>query len=260
MGPSHELIMALTAQPNTQDACRIGSGPFPALLGVRKLGMEVILWSSNVSTKSPPPWPFSVILSPTIIPLSCLLPPKLSAWVDCCLGWVAQRSRASCCPSSSHHCRRRSVFIVLCRVIVPSVAVVVTPDAVVVPCRHAARRHRRAACLRHRAASPCSPSPLSCHLSPCCPLPSLCRPSLSSCHVIVPPVAFCVPWLPIGGIGPYQGTVASPMMYTLHGASALGCAKWGPTVWIQRHQWPWCRHVGNTMVVCGCGWKYPTLR
>jgi hypothetical protein len=55
MGPSHELIMALTAQPNTQDACRIGSGPFPALLGVRKLGMEVILWSSNVSTKLPPP-------------------------------------------------------------------------------------------------------------------------------------------------------------------------------------------------------------
>jgi hypothetical protein len=28
----------------------------------------------------------------------------------------------------------------------------------------------------------------------------------------VPPVTFCVPWRPIGGIGPYQGTVASPMM------------------------------------------------
>jgi hypothetical protein len=25
----------------------------------------------------------------------------------------------------------------------------------------------------------------------------------------VPPVAFCVPWRPIRGIGPYQGTVAS---------------------------------------------------
>jgi hypothetical protein len=31
----------------------------------------------------------------------------------------------------------------------------------------------------------------------------------------MPPVAFCVPWRPIGGIGPYQGTVASPMMYML---------------------------------------------
>jgi hypothetical protein len=29
-GPEHELIMALTVQPDTQDACGIGSGPFAA--------------------------------------------------------------------------------------------------------------------------------------------------------------------------------------------------------------------------------------
>jgi len=29
-GPEHELIMALTAQPDTQDTCGIGSGPFAA--------------------------------------------------------------------------------------------------------------------------------------------------------------------------------------------------------------------------------------
>jgi hypothetical protein len=84
---------------------------------------------------------------------------------------------------------------------------------------------------------------LSCRLSLCCPLPSSVLPfvvmppvavvmppvavvvppvallplarrmSPSSCHVVMPPVAFCVPWRPIGGIGPYQGTVALPMMY-----------------------------------------------
>jgi hypothetical protein len=31
IGPQHELIMALTAQQYTQDACGIGSGPFAAL-------------------------------------------------------------------------------------------------------------------------------------------------------------------------------------------------------------------------------------
>ncbi len=31
LGPEHELIMALIAQPDTQDACGIGSGPFAAL-------------------------------------------------------------------------------------------------------------------------------------------------------------------------------------------------------------------------------------
>jgi hypothetical protein len=36
----------------------------------------VIPWSSNVSTKSPPPQPCSVILSSTIAPISCLLPPN----------------------------------------------------------------------------------------------------------------------------------------------------------------------------------------
>jgi hypothetical protein len=70
---------------------------------------------------------------------------------------------------------------------VPPVAVVVPPGAVVMPpvtllplavVRHAVVRRA----VRRRAAR------------------RRCR---------VPPVAFCVPWWPIGGIGPYQGTVAS---------------------------------------------------
>jgi hypothetical protein len=65
---------------------------------------------------------------------------------------------------------------------------------------HAALRRRCATCRRCRAA--CRPA------APC-----PCRPSPSSCRVVVPPIAFCVPWRPIGGIGPYQGTVALPMMY-----------------------------------------------
>jgi hypothetical protein len=51
---------------------------------------------------------------------------------------------------------------------------------------------------------------LSCRLSPCCPLPV---PPVAVNVLVVLPVAFCVPWRSIGGIGPYQGTVASPMMY-----------------------------------------------
>ena len=31
LGPDHELIMELTVQQYTQDACGIGSGPFAAL-------------------------------------------------------------------------------------------------------------------------------------------------------------------------------------------------------------------------------------
>jgi hypothetical protein len=82
--------------------------------------------------------------------------------------------------------------------------------------RHATRHHRHAARRRCRAA--CRPAAL-------CP----CRPSPSLCRVVVLPVAFCVSWRPIGGIGPYQGTVASPMMYR-YGVSARGCAKQGLTV------------------------------
>jgi hypothetical protein len=106
---------------------------------------------------------------------------------------------------------------------VPPGAVVVPPVTLlplpVVRCavrRYAARHRRRAARCRRRAA--CRPA------APC-----LCRPSPSLCRVIVPPVAFCVLWRPIGGIGPYQGTVASPMMYR-YGVSARGCAKQGLTV------------------------------
>jgi hypothetical protein len=111
--------------------------------------------------------------------------------------------------------------------------------------RHAAHRRRRAA--RCRCCAACRPA------APC-----PCRPSPSSCRVVVPPVAFCVPWRPIGGIGPYQGTVASPMMY-----------RWS--------ECPWMCQTGadgvNTttsmtmMLSCRkyhgcarCGWKYLTLQ
>jgi hypothetical protein len=111
-----------------------------------------------------------------------------------------------CCPLPSS---------VVPSVVMPPVTVVVPPGAVVVPpvtllplavvrravrC-HAARRRRRAA--RRRCLAACRPA------APC-----PCRPSPSSCRIVLPPVAFCVPWRPIGGIGPYQGTVASPMIYT----------------------------------------------
>ena len=52
------------------------------------------------------------------------------------------------------------------------------------PCHRCAACHCAAPCCpcatRHRCRSALSfrPLPLSCHLSPCCPLPSLCRPLL----------------------------------------------------------------------------------
>jgi len=53
---------------------------FPVLLllwGGRKVGVEAIPWSYNVSTKSPRPSPLSVVPSPEIAPLSLLLLPQL---------------------------------------------------------------------------------------------------------------------------------------------------------------------------------------
>ena len=49
-----------------------------------------------ISTQSIPPRLFFEVLSPQIAPLSCLLLPKLSTLVDCCLRWVAQHLQAFC--------------------------------------------------------------------------------------------------------------------------------------------------------------------
>jgi hypothetical protein len=85
--------------------------------------------------------------------------------------------------------------------------------------------------------------------------------------IVVAPVSssstsFCLPFLcslaANRRIRPKQGTQRHP--WCIDGVRALGCcAKWGPMVWIRGHQCPWCSHVGNTMVVCGCRWKYLTL-
>jgi hypothetical protein len=56
-----------------------------------------------ISTQSIPPRLLSEVLSPQIAPLSCLLLPKLSTLVDCCLRWVAQHLQAFC-KSLATHC------------------------------------------------------------------------------------------------------------------------------------------------------------
>ena len=112
----------------------------------------------------------------------------------------------------------------LCRppVVLSPIALVVPRVAIFVPCHCAARcpadpchrcvarrrcraaRCRSAPCRccacaarhRRRAASSCHPSPRpaeSCRPLPFSPLPSSCRPQLSSCRVVVLPVAVIVP-------------------------------------------------------------------
>ncbi len=44
----------------------------------------------------------SEVLSPQIAPLSCLLLPKLSTLVDCCLQWVVQHLQAFCMLLAAH--------------------------------------------------------------------------------------------------------------------------------------------------------------
>jgi hypothetical protein len=86
------------------------------LWGGRKVDLESIEWKS-ISTQSIPPRLISEFLSPLIAPLSRLILPKLSALVDCCLGWMALHLQAFCMllathrhhivaiPSSSSNCR-----------------------------------------------------------------------------------------------------------------------------------------------------------
>ncbi len=56
-----------------------------------------------ISTQSILPRLFSEVLSPQTAPLSCLLLPKLSTLVDCCLGWVVQHLQAFCMLLTAHH-------------------------------------------------------------------------------------------------------------------------------------------------------------
>ncbi len=55
-----------------------------------------------ISTQSIPSQLFSEVLSLQITPLSCLLLPKLSTLVDCCLGWVVQHLQAFCMLLAAH--------------------------------------------------------------------------------------------------------------------------------------------------------------
>ncbi len=64
--------------------------------------MKSIEWRSIDlhSINSTSAW--SEVLSPQISPLSCLLLPKLSTLVDCCLQWVAQHLQAFCMSLAAH--------------------------------------------------------------------------------------------------------------------------------------------------------------
>ena len=130
----------------------------------------------------------------------------------------------------SSKCLQRVVL--RCRAVrrrpVPPVAVVLLPVAIMCrlsPCCTLPSLCHPSPLVRHPLPLPCRPSPSLCRMLPCCSLPSSCcqsscrlspsscRPSPLSCRVVMPPVTFCVPWQPIGGIRPNQGTVALPMMH-----------------------------------------------
>jgi hypothetical protein len=55
-----------------------------------------------ISTHSIPSRRFSEVLYPQIAPLSHLLIPKLSTFIDCCLGWVVQHLQAFCMSLATH--------------------------------------------------------------------------------------------------------------------------------------------------------------
>jgi hypothetical protein len=139
------------------------------------------------------PFLSSYPLSPTIAPLSCLLPPNYQhelivasdGWRSACklpvshhhpIIVVVEASVVSCHLSSAAPCRRRAArrrcrAASSCHVVVPPVTVVgMLPLAVVVPRRRAARRRRRVAC---RPAAPCH----RCVARRCRRATSSCRPS-----------------------------------------------------------------------------------
>jgi hypothetical protein len=67
----------------------------------RKVDLESIEWGS-ISTQSIPPRLISEFPSPQIAHLSCLILPKLSTLVDCCLGWIVQHLQAFCMLLATH--------------------------------------------------------------------------------------------------------------------------------------------------------------
>ncbi len=71
------------------------------LWGGWNVDSELIEWRS-ISTQSIPPQLISEFLSPQIAPLSCLILPKLSTLVDCCLGWMVQHLQALCMLLATH--------------------------------------------------------------------------------------------------------------------------------------------------------------
>ena len=84
------------------------------------------------------------------------------------------------------------VAIVVPNIAVLPLAIVVPPVAVIVP-RHRVARCPRFAAQSCRSLPYCRLSPSSCRMSPCCPLRLLCRPSPSSCCVVMLPVALVLP-------------------------------------------------------------------
>jgi hypothetical protein len=93
-----------------------------------------------------PPFLLSVIFSPKIVPLSCLLPPKLCPLVDCCLEWLMQGYQSSSLPLADH----RHLIAVASR---PFRLVVTSPLVVISSlsrcrCHHARRRRCHHHCHR----------------------------------------------------------------------------------------------------------------
>ena len=70
--------------------------------GGRNADLELIEWSTNASSQSPPPRPCYVVPSPRNYPSLSSTPPQTVDKVDCCLVWVAKGSRASCMPLAAH--------------------------------------------------------------------------------------------------------------------------------------------------------------
>jgi hypothetical protein len=67
----------------------------------QKVDLESIEWRS-ISTQSILPQLISEFLSCQIAPLSCLILPKLSTLVGCCLGWMAQHLQPYCMWLATH--------------------------------------------------------------------------------------------------------------------------------------------------------------
>ncbi len=129
-----------------------------------------------ISTQSIPPRLLSEVLSPQIAPLSCLLLPKLSTLVDCCLRWVAQHLQAFCKLLATHHHHIVVVPLSLSNRCCP-IAILKAPQL----------SSSTVSLTAAAAASLLLPSPLpSSFLSPSPPLPLLSSPSLLTYINVVP--------------------------------------------------------------------------